>query len=75
MKNENNMNYIICYKDLYISSFSIDNYDSELHIHFTSLLSDAKRFNLENIKVSKIFLDLYFDDLTILSEERSEDDA
>lgn len=43
---------------LYISHVSIANYDNEIQVNFTSIIKDAKRFDINDIELYKSLLEL-----------------
>lgn len=68
------MKYVIEYNGLYISACYIDNYDNELNIYFTSLLSNAKKYNEQDISTIKNILLIYFADINIIPFEEKEEE-
>lgn len=43
---------------LYVSCVSIDNYSDEINVSFTSVINDAKRFDVNDIELFKCILEL-----------------
>ena len=43
---------------LYVSYVSIDNYDNEINVSFTSVINSAKRFDVNDIELFKFVLEL-----------------
>lgn len=68
------MKYVIEYNGLYISACYIENYDNELNIDFTSLLSSAKKYNEQNINTIKNILLIYFADINVIPFEEKEEE-
>ena len=68
------MKYVIEYNGLYISACYIDNYDNELNIDFTSKLSNAKKYNEDDINTIKNILLIYFADIKILTCKEQEEE-
>lgn len=61
---------------LYISGMSIDNYDSEISVHFTSIINEAKRFDVNDIELFKCILETVmectFEIITEVKENKDE---
>ena len=61
---------------LYVSYMSIDNYESEIGVNFTSVIQEAKRFNFNDIELFKCMLELLmeckFDVITEIKESKGE---
>ena len=61
---------------LYISYVSIDNYESEIQVNFTSVINEAKRFDVNDIELFKCILEILmectFDIITEVKESKGE---
>lgn len=61
---------------LYISGMSIDNYDSEISVSFTSIINEAKRFDVNDIELFKCILETVmectFEIITEVKENKDE---
>lgn len=61
---------------LYISYMSIDNYDSEIQVNFTSSINDAKRFDIDDIEsfryILEMLLECTFETITEVKESKGE---
>jgi len=61
---------------LYISYVSIDNYSDEINVSFTSVINDAKRFDVNDIELFKCILELImecsFEVITEVKESKGE---
>jgi len=61
---------------LYISQVSIDNYSDEINVGFTSVINDAKRFDVNDIELFKCILELImectFETITEVKESKGE---
>lgn len=61
---------------LYISYISIDNYDNEIQVHFTSSINDAKRFDIDDIEsfryILEMLLECTFETITEVKEIKGE---
>lgn len=68
------MKYVIEYNELYISNCYIDGYDNELNIEFTSKLSNAKKYNEDDINTIKNILLIYFADINVITCEEKEEE-
>lgn len=61
---------------LYISCVSIDNYSNEINVSFTSVINDAKRFDVNDVELFKCILELVmecsFEVITEVKESKGE---
>lgn len=61
---------------LYISCLSVDSYDSEIKISFTSIINEAKKFNVNDIELFKSMLEMLmestFNIITEVKESKGE---
>jgi hypothetical protein len=61
---------------LYVKGFYIDGYDSEIIVNFTSVINEAKRFDINDIELYKDMLELLmgsaFETITEVKESKGE---
>lgn len=62
--------------NLYISSISIDSYDSEIQVYYTNIINNAKRFDVNVIELYKDMLEVLmgcaFEIITEVKESKGE---
>lgn len=63
---------IIQLGNMYIRSMSLENYDDEFSVSFTSQLDEAKRFNINDNYIIDVVKSLFDIEFNIMYEEKKE---